>query len=44
MESNEDSQMTNAIVNQLLEAIAQLIEQKTGDKAAAEIVRSFKIK
>lgn len=36
-------EMTNGLVNQLLEAIAQLIECKTGDTAAAEIVRSFKI-
>lgn len=35
--------MTNGIVNQLLEAIAQLVEAQTGDKKAAEIIRSFKI-
>ncbi len=40
----ENEIMTNAILNQFLEAIAQVIENKTGDKEAADIVRSFKTK
>lgn len=40
----EDHSMTNWLVNQLLEAIAQLIELRTQDKEAADIVRSFKQK
>ncbi len=34
--------MSNAQLNSLLEAIAQLIESSTGDKEAADIVRRFK--
>ena len=34
--------MSQTAFNQLLEAIAQLIEAKTGDTKAAAIVRSFK--
>lgn len=42
MEEN-DMQLTAMVINDLLEAIAQLIESKTSDKEAAEIVRSFKL-
>lgn len=38
------NQMTNAQFNQFLEALAQVIESKTGDKEAADIVREFKTK
>lgn len=37
-----DGEMSQTAFNQLLEAIAQLIEVKTGDAEAAAIVRSFK--
>ena len=42
MIEREDSMMSQVAFNQLLEAIAQVIELKTGNAEAAAIVRSFK--
>ncbi len=39
----EVERMTNGMMNQLLEAIAQLVELRTGNQEAADIIRSFKI-
>lgn len=39
----EDMTITAEVINKLLEAIAQLIEARTADSEAAEIVRGFKI-
>ena len=42
MTERTEGEMSQTAFNQLLEAIAQLIEAKTGDAEAAAIVRSFK--